>query len=123
LRTLDYSQRLRDRSRAALATPEKSTGRVLFEGAARAARRRRGATAARSRRGGWPICWRWTPMHVDLEGRTGDTLLDAWIFAGDDRMVRDVWAAGRHRCATGGMSRATAISAPTARLLRRLRAL
>ena len=31
LRTLDYSQRLRDRSRAALATPEHSTGRRLFE--------------------------------------------------------------------------------------------
>jgi formimidoylglutamate deiminase len=33
LRTLEYSQRLRDRGRAMLATPEKSTGRVLFDGA------------------------------------------------------------------------------------------
>ena len=31
LRTLDYSQRLRDNTRAALATPEMSTGRRLFE--------------------------------------------------------------------------------------------
>jgi formimidoylglutamate deiminase len=31
LRTLDYSQRLRDHSRAALATPEHSTGRRLFD--------------------------------------------------------------------------------------------
>ncbi|MGI9407377.1 MAG: formimidoylglutamate deiminase, partial [Hyphomicrobiaceae bacterium] len=35
LRTLEYSQRLRDRGRAVLATPDASTGRVLFEGAAK----------------------------------------------------------------------------------------
>ena len=34
LRTLEYSQRLRDRSRAALASPGQSTGRRLFEAAA-----------------------------------------------------------------------------------------
>ena len=26
----------------------------------------------------------------------GDTVLDAWLMAGDDRMVTDVWSAGRH---------------------------
>jgi GntR family histidine utilization transcriptional repressor len=34
--------------------------------------------------------------HVDLAGRSGDTLLDSFIFAGDSSMVSDVWAAGRH---------------------------
>lgn len=34
LRLLEYSQRLASRNRAVLATPEKSTGRVLLEGAA-----------------------------------------------------------------------------------------
>ena len=34
--------------------------------------------------------------HVDIEGRAGDTILDSFIFAGDDRMVREVWSAGRH---------------------------
>ena len=29
-------------------------------------------------------------------GRADDTLLDALIFAADDRLVRDVWSAGRH---------------------------
>ncbi|MGB0799567.1 MAG: formimidoylglutamate deiminase, partial [Planktomarina sp.] len=29
-------------------------------------------------------------------GRHGDTALDAWVFAGDDRLVTDVWSAGRH---------------------------
>ncbi|MEM7189070.1 MAG: formimidoylglutamate deiminase, partial [Pseudomonadota bacterium] len=31
-----------------------------------------------------------------LNGHDGDTLLDAWIFAGDDRVVSEVWSAGRH---------------------------
>ena len=39
--------------------------------------------------------------HIDLDGRDGDTLLDTFVFAGDDRMVRDVWSAGRHMVRDG----------------------
>ena len=101
LRTLDYSQRLRDRSRAALATPELSTGRRLFEavtqGGARAAGRDSGAIAP----GRLADLMALDANHYDLEGRSGDTLLDSYIFAGDDRMVTDVFAAGRHRVQGG----------------------
>ncbi len=101
LRVLDHSQRLRDRSRAAFATLDLSTGRRLFDdivsGGAQAAGRGRGGIA----RGEWGDLLALDGTHVDLEGRTDDTLLDAWIFAGDDRMVRDVWSAGRH-LVTGG---------------------
>jgi formimidoylglutamate deiminase len=38
---------------------------------------------------------------LDLAGRTGDRMLDAFIFAGDDRWVRDVWSAGRHMVREG----------------------
>jgi len=96
LRTLEYSQRLRDRSRAALATPEHSTGRRLFEavvrGGARAAGRDTGAIAT----GNWADLMTLDQGHADLIGRRGDTVLDTFVFAGDDRMVRDVWSAGRH---------------------------
>ena len=34
--------------------------------------------------------------HIDLAGRSGDTLLDTFIFAGDSSLVSDVWSAGRH---------------------------
>ncbi len=34
-------------------------------------------------------------------GRVGDTALDSWIFAGDDRLVTDVWSAGRHMVKSG----------------------
>lgn len=96
LRTLDYSQRLRDRSRAALATPEKSTGRVLFEevvfGGAQAADRRTGKIAP----GFYADLLALDGHQVDLEATTKDETLDMWIFAGDDRMVQNVWSAGRH---------------------------
>ncbi|MEL6466803.1 MAG: formimidoylglutamate deiminase [Pseudomonadota bacterium] len=96
LRTLEYSQRLRDQSRAALATPERSTGRRLYdealEGGARAAARDSGAL----RPGCWADLSSLDAGHEYLWFKTGDTSLDAWIFAGDDRLVRDVWSAGRH---------------------------
>ena len=41
------------------------------------------------------------PTHVDFIGRDGDTLLDSFIFAGKDLMVRDVWSAGRHMVREG----------------------
>ena len=31
-----------------------------------------------------------------MAGRAGDQMLDSQIFAGDDRLVREVWSAGRH---------------------------
>jgi formimidoylglutamate deiminase len=49
LRTLDYSQRLRDHSRAALATPEHSTGRRLFDAVNDGGRSLQAATMAPSR--------------------------------------------------------------------------
>lgn len=96
LRTLDYSQRLRDHSRAALATAEKSTGRRMFDsilrGGATAADRNSGAISS----GKWADLIALDDSHVDLAGRKGDTLIDCFAFAGDDRMIKDVWSAGRH---------------------------
>lgn len=101
LRTLEYSQRLRDRGRAILATAQASTGRALYQagldGGATAAGRDTGAI----RPGLWADL-----LAVDLEnpvmaGRDGDQMLDSLIFAGHDGLVRDVWSAGRH-VVTGG---------------------
>lgn len=101
LRTLDYSQRLRDHSRAALATSELSTGRRLYQsvvaGGAQAAGRQSGCIEV----GQWADLLSLDGNHPDLEGHTGDTLLDSFIFAGDDRMVQDVWSAGRHQVRAG----------------------
>lgn len=96
LRSLEYSQRLRDRGRALLATAEKSTGRALYEGAAQGGAQAGGRASGAIATGQWADLVALDATHVDLDGRQGDDLLDAWIFAGDDRMVADVWAAGRH---------------------------
>jgi formimidoylglutamate deiminase len=101
LRTLEYSQRLREKARAVLAEHDASTGRVLFDGilkgGARAAARNCGAIA----KGKLADLVALDAEAVDLVGRAGDAILDSWIFAGDDRMVTDVWSAGRH-VVTGG---------------------
>ncbi|WP_209424550.1 formimidoylglutamate deiminase [Pararhodobacter sp. SW119] len=123
LRTLDYSQRLRDRSRAALATTEMSTGRVLLDGVARGGAQAAGRDAGVLAEGKLADLLALDSTHVDLEGRTGDTLLDAWIFAGDDRAVSDVWAAGRHRVRDGRHVARERIERAYRATLRRLRAL
>jgi formimidoylglutamate deiminase len=122
LRTLDYSQRLRDRVRAALATPERSTGRVLFEGAVHG-----GAQAAGRGPGGLTVGARADLLaldtrHIDLEGRHGDMLLDAWIFAADDRVVTEVWSAGRHLVSGGRHHARDAIETGYRAVMRRLKA-
>lgn len=96
LRTLEYSQRLRDKGRAILAEPARSTGRVVFDagldGGVTASGRETGAIAP----GFWAdLC------AVDLQnpvmfGRKDDQMLDSLIFAGHDGLIRDVWSAGRH---------------------------
>lgn len=121
LRQLEMSQRLRDRARAVLATPARSTGRVLFDGAVR------GGAAAAGRDSGTIAPGRWADLlaldgaTVDLDGRLGDTLLDAWIFAGDDRAVSDVWSAGRHVVRGGRHHAREAIVMAYRRVLDRLR--
>ena len=96
LRTLDYSQRLRDNSRAALATPDHSTGRRLFDAAAKGGAQAACRNSGKIEVGALADLMALDGSAVDLIGRTGDTILDTYIFAGDDRMVRDVWSAGRH---------------------------
>jgi len=104
LRSLEYSQRLRDRSRAALATSTASTGRHILEaaiaGGAKAAGRHTGQIAP----GYWADLMALDQKAVVLAGRKGDQLIDSFIFAGDDHLVQDVWSAGRH-LVTGGRHR------------------
>ncbi len=101
LRTLDYSQRLRDHSRAPFATRSHSTGRRLFdavnEGGAIAA----GRNCGRIEAGYEADLMALKADNVHLAGRNSDTILDSYIFAGDDRLVSDVWSAGRHMVTNG----------------------
>jgi len=93
---LEYSQRLRDKSRAALATPEKSTARRLYDAVAKGGAQAAGRHSGQIAVGALADLVALDGQAVDLLGREGDTILDTYVFAGDDRMVSDVWSAGRH---------------------------
>lgn len=96
LRTLEYSQRLRDRGRAMLAREGQSTGRVLIASAAEGGAQAAGRGAGHIAPGLWADLLALDLGGVDLEGRAGDAILDAWIFADGTGAVADVWSAGRH---------------------------
>jgi len=123
LRTLDYSQRLRDRSRAALATADKSTGRVLFQAAAMGGAQAAGRDAGAIGIGKLADLLALDTTGPDMAGHRGDTTLDAYIFAGDDRMVTDLWSAGRHLVSGGRHYAAPEITASYFATVTKLRAL
>lgn len=120
LRTLDYSQRLRDRSRAALARADASTGRALYEAAVQGGAQAAGRTSGRIAAGQLADLVALDADHPDMEGRKGDVALDTWIFARDDRLVRQVWSAGRHLVQDGQHAARPAIEAAYRATMRRL---
>jgi formimidoylglutamate deiminase len=97
LRQLEYSQRLRDFSRNVMASgPNASTGRSLFDAACRG-----GAQALAQPMGEIALGSRCDIAVLDTEhpamiGRTGDALLDSWIFAGGNAVVKDMIVGGTH---------------------------
>lgn len=97
LKTLEYSQRLRDRSRAALATPEHSVGRVLMDAAARGGAQAGGRQSGAIAPGYWADILGLNTTNAAAAGRRGDTLLDTLIFGGRGaECINHVWSAGRH---------------------------
>lgn len=96
LRQLEYSQRLRDRTRNALASgPGQSTGRTLLDaalaGGAQSMTQPVGALKAGLRADITVL----DTDHPALIGRSGDAVLDSWIFSGGNPCVSDVFVAGR----------------------------
>jgi formimidoylglutamate deiminase len=97
LRMLEYSQRLRDRTRNALASgPGASTGRSLFEATLRG-----GSQCLDQPMGAIGVGQRCDVAVLDdtdprLIGREGDQALDAWIFSAGNMAVKDVIVGGTH---------------------------
>jgi formiminoglutamate deiminase len=97
LRTLEYSQRLRELSREVLAAPEKSTGRMLFEAAATGGAQAGGRDSGQIAAGAQADLTGLDDDNEWLCNRQGDATLDSLIFGGGGRAcIRDVWSAGRH---------------------------
>ena len=121
LRLYEYSQRLAHRGRAMLGKATESTGRVLYQtactGGALAGGRDSGQIAA----GLWADLVALDGSGPDLAASSGDTILDTFIFAGDDRMVAEVWSAGRHIVTGGRHARRDEIRRDYSRVMARLR--
>ena len=90
----------------------------VLAGGAQAAGRASGAIAV----GNWADLLALEAKSLALDGLQGDTILDAWIIAGDDRLVRDVWSAGRHIVQGGAHIARDAVAARFRSVLIRLRA-
>ena len=120
LKQLEYAQRLRDRARNVCARSAGSTGRALYEralaGGAQALGRRSGALKV----GAAADLVSLRAGHPTLAGRSGDAILDAWIFAVGNPLVDCVWSGGRKVVADGRHFGRAPIAARYAAAMRRL---
>jgi len=101
LRTLEYSQRLRDKGRAIYADNIFSTGRVLFDAACQG-----GAQALQRESGSIAVGQVADLIALDESSSSfisveHDGWLDAWLFASDDQLISDVWSSGEHLVSNG----------------------
>lgn len=120
LRLLEFSQRLRDKERAVLATSDRSTGHVLYSTAAR------GSAQAVARNSGVIAPGKLADLvsldtaHIDLFEKIGDALMDSYVFAASDCCVNNVWSAGRHILNKGRHAEADSITARYRQILQKL---
>ncbi len=116
-RQYEYSQRLANRVRNAIADPGGSTGRTLFDAALA------GGGQALAAPGGIAPGRPADLVALDLGAArhlAGDEVLDAWIFA-DAVAVDSVWAMGRKRVAGGRHAARNAVEAGFLEAMARLR--
>ena len=102
LRMLEVSQRLRDQRRVVLSSEEMpSNGRFLYSHAAIGGAQALARDSGRIEVGALADLVALNDQHYSIAALSNDTVLDAWIFACDDDIVSDVWAAGRHMVRDG----------------------
>lgn len=101
LRTLEYSQRLRDVQRNVMIEAEGSVGAAIYMNAARGGAQALGRQAGTLSTGQLADLVAVNSKDVALCVLDGDQLLDGLVFAADDAVVTDVWSAGRHMVKDG----------------------
>ncbi|MGX9116171.1 formimidoylglutamate deiminase [Mesorhizobium sp. BHbsci] len=109
LRQLEYSQRLAHRARNVLAVAGGSTGRALFDAALDGGSAALGAGLSRIAAGAPADFVSLDGNHPSLAGKTGDAVLDAWIFANGTK-VDCVWVHGKKLVSSGRHARRDAIA-------------
>ena len=96
LRTLEYSQRLRDVARNVMVIGAGSVGATLYLGAARGGAKALGRNCGEIRSGHLADLVAIDSTRPALCALKSEQLLDGLVFAAKDSVVSDVWSAGRH---------------------------
>lgn len=96
LRTLEYSQRLRDLARNIMVRSEGSVGQTLYLGAATGGAQALGRASGRIAPGRLADLVAIDSRHPRLCALDRDQILDGLVFAARDDVVTDLWSAGRH---------------------------
>ncbi len=111
LRTLEYSQRLRDLARNVMVKNSGSVGDTLYVGAARGGALALGRASGDIATGLLADLVAIDSTETALCALRQDQLLDGLVFAAKDHVVTDVWAAGRHMVCGGRHNARDAIAA------------
>ena len=101
LRTLEYSQRLRDIARNVMVAKEGSGGQCLYVGAALGGAQALGRKSGQIAVGNLADLTAIDLSHPTLCALAPDQVLDGLAFAAPDAVVTDLWSAGRHRVKDG----------------------
>jgi formimidoylglutamate deiminase len=101
LRSLEYSQRLRDLNRNVFIHGEGSVGAALYKGAATGSARALNRAAGQIATGQLADLVAIDSTVPALCALSQDQLLDGLVFAADDHVITDVWSAGRHQVRAG----------------------
>lgn len=109
LRQLEYSQRLAHRARNVLAQPGQSNSRALFSAAVAGGAAALGAGSPQLAAGAPADFVSLDGSHPSLAGKSGDAILDAWIFA-NGTAVDCVWIDGRKLVEAGRHHRRDAVA-------------
>jgi formimidoylglutamate deiminase len=120
LRTLEYSQRLRDRARNVLVAGQGSVGDFLYRNAALGGAQALGRDAGEIAEGKWADLVAIDSGHVALCGLRQEQLLDGWCFAADDGVITDLWSAGRQSVREGKHIARDEVAARFRKTMRRL---
>ncbi len=101
LRTLEYSQRLRDIARNVMVAKDGSVGQFLYVGAALGGARALGRKSGQIATGFLADLTAIDLSHPTLCALRPDHILDGLAFAAPDTVVTDLWSAGRHQVKEG----------------------
>ncbi|MCX7567398.1 formimidoylglutamate deiminase [Sulfitobacter sp. F26169L] len=120
LRTLEYSQRLRDIARNVMVVGEGSVGETLYAGAARGGAQALGRGTGEIAVGALADLTAIDSTAPALCALRVEQLLDGLVFAAKDTVVTDVWSAGRHMVRSGAHVQRAGVTAAYREAMRSL---